>query len=134
MSHSLSVSWGSGEDCKRIKTENWVLTGPGESTWQAWGVHIAKSRMQQRPGRNRGTCLYWGPDGVLWGSWPKPRLINSDHKRGFSKLCGVCKGKTLGDKGDFVTRAFGEVILETYIYLWLCRLSSRTHSYMKGWY
>lgn len=56
---------------------------------------------------------------VLWGSWTKGRLVNSNHKHsGLGKLhkrsylrVAVGGGKTVYHKG------IGEVVLGTFIYL-----------------
>lgn len=57
--------------------------------------------------------------GVLWGSWAKARLVNSNQKnRGLVSPVGVLliqgenKGKAMEGRGDLITRAVGEVIPE----------------------
>ena len=95
-------------------------------SWRKYATHLEgphgmmKAGCRQREKQDLGhTSLLESMGGVLWISWAKTGLVNSDQKeQSYDKfhrdlIKGTHKGKTLGGGGDLITSAVGEVISGT---------------------
>lgn len=95
-------------------------------SWRKYATHLEgphemmKAECRQREKQDLGhKSLIESMGGVVWISWAKTVLVNSDQKeQGFDKfhrglIKGTHKGKTLGGGRDLITSAVGEVISGT---------------------
>lgn len=99
-----------------------------------WGAILgSQGRGQGRSNRYwmEHMLLLESMSGVLWGSWVKAKLVNSNLTSCVWVASRVFYLRGAQEEGPwrqgrlFITRAFGEVISRTYICLWLCVLLSR---------
>lgn len=100
---------------EKLKERGLLLTGPGRSPRHDARGHEVKSRQGGGGESNRtGAHAFMRVvGGVLWGSWAKVRLVNSNpNKQGFGNFPLDNKGRTRGRpwrQGSlWIARAVGE--------------------------
>lgn len=128
------------KDCKGIEIEKFL-------TLRSWGKNTASlkwSHGRLRQGAGRGTVAGLGHMSMLrfvgeiiWSFRSKPGLIYSNQKEqdllSFTEVLFKNTGEGPGRQGRLLlTRAVRKFILEVYICLWQCSLSSRACTHGRG--